>query len=90
MSRLRRWGEHGAFGHFDCALFHPSPFRLHHSASAQYAITWSKIAGGGGLQSTGGVYSVSGTNANSGVIAEMRRQNGDLLRRLEAIEQRLK
>ena len=26
-----------------------------------YAIDWFKIAGGGGLQSTGGVYSVSGT-----------------------------
>jgi len=30
-------------------------------AAAQYAITWSKIAGGGGLQSTGGVYALSGT-----------------------------
>ena len=30
------------------------------SAPAQYAIDWSKIAGGGGT-STGGVYSVSGT-----------------------------
>ena len=28
---------------------------------AQYTIHWSKIAGGGGLNSTGGVYSVSGT-----------------------------
>ena len=27
----------------------------------QYAIPWFKIAGGGGLQSTGGVYAVSGT-----------------------------
>ena len=32
------------------------------AASAQtYSIPWSKIAGGGGLNSTGGVYAVSGT-----------------------------
>ncbi len=31
------------------------------SAPGQYAIEWHKIAGGGGMQSTGGVYSVSGT-----------------------------
>ena len=31
------------------------------TAHAQYAINWSKIAGGGGLNSTGGVYAVSGT-----------------------------
>lgn len=31
------------------------------TAHAQYTIHWSKIAGGGGLNSTGGVYAVSGT-----------------------------
>ena len=31
------------------------------NAHAQYAINWSKIAGGGGLNSTGGVFAVSGT-----------------------------
>jgi hypothetical protein len=31
------------------------------TAHAQYTINWSKIAGGGGLNSTGGVYAVSGT-----------------------------
>ena len=31
------------------------------SAHAQYTVPWSKIAGGGGLQSTGGVYAMSGT-----------------------------
>ena len=31
------------------------------AANAQYTVPWSKIAGGGGLQSTGGVYAVSGT-----------------------------
>ena len=31
------------------------------SAHAQYTVPWSKIAGGGGLQSTGGVYAVSST-----------------------------
>ena len=31
------------------------------TAHAQYSINWSKIAGGGGLNSTGGVYAVSGT-----------------------------
>jgi hypothetical protein len=31
------------------------------SASAQYSINWSKVSGGGGMNSTGGVYSVSGT-----------------------------
>ena len=31
------------------------------TAHAQYSIPWSKIAGGGGLNSTGGVYAVSGT-----------------------------
>ena len=31
------------------------------ASAQQYAIPWSKIAGGGGMQSTGGVYSVSGT-----------------------------
>jgi len=41
-------------------------FILHNSsfiprASAQYAIPWFKIAGGGGMQSTGGVYALSGT-----------------------------
>ena len=30
-------------------------------ARAQYSIDWYKIAGGGGLSSTGGAYSVSGT-----------------------------
>jgi hypothetical protein len=29
-------------------------------APAQYSVNWYKIAGGGGLNSTGGVYSVSG------------------------------
>ena len=31
------------------------------AANAQSTVPWSKIAGGGGLQSTGGVYAVSGT-----------------------------
>lgn len=31
------------------------------TAHAQYTIHWSKIAGGGGLNSTGGVFAVSGT-----------------------------
>jgi hypothetical protein len=30
-------------------------------SAQQYTINWSKIAGGGGLNSTGGVYAVSGT-----------------------------
>ncbi len=35
------------------------------TAHAQYTIPWSKIAGGGGLNSTGGVYAVSGTIGQS-------------------------
>jgi hypothetical protein len=31
------------------------------NASAQYAIPWFKIAGGGAMQSTGGIYTLSGT-----------------------------
>ena len=31
------------------------------SYAQQYAIPWFKIAGGGGMQSTGGVYTLSGT-----------------------------
>src|ERR1041385_4686000 len=31
------------------------------AAAQQYAIPWFKIAGGGGMQSTGGVYALSGT-----------------------------
>ena len=31
------------------------------TAQAQYTIDWSKVAGGGGMNSTGGVYSLSGT-----------------------------
>jgi hypothetical protein len=31
------------------------------SAAQQYATPWFKIAGGGGMQSTGGVYALSGT-----------------------------
>jgi hypothetical protein len=31
------------------------------SALAQYSIDWYKVSGGGGMNSTGGVYSVSGT-----------------------------
>ena len=35
------------------------------SHAQQYNVPWSKIAGGGGLQSTGGVYAVSGTIGQS-------------------------
>jgi hypothetical protein len=31
------------------------------TSAQQYEIPWFKIAGGGGMQSTGGVYSISGT-----------------------------
>ena len=31
------------------------------SHAQQYAVAWSKVAGGGGMQSTGGVYALSGT-----------------------------
>jgi hypothetical protein len=31
------------------------------ASAQQYEIQWFKIAGGGGMQSTGGVYSISGT-----------------------------
>lgn len=31
------------------------------AAAQQYAVPWFKIAGGGGMQSTGGVYALSGT-----------------------------
>jgi hypothetical protein len=41
------------------------------AAAEQYAIEWYKIAGGGGMQSTGGVYSLSGTigQADAGRVA---------------------
>jgi hypothetical protein len=37
----------------------------------QYAVPWFKIAGGGGMQSTGGVYALSGTigQADAGRVA---------------------
>jgi len=41
------------------------------SSAQQYAIPWFKIAGGGGMQSTGGVYTLSGTigQADAGRVA---------------------